>query len=98
MSRDMTLFVDNDGTAFHFYSSEGRSTILVSLLTDDYLNPVGGYARILIGRSMEAPTVFKRTGKYFLIAFGCPGRDPNTTRTALADDIFGPWTELANGG
>jgi len=96
MSRDMSLFVDDDGTAYQFYASEENSTLHVSQLTEDYLRPAGKYARILVGRSTEAPAVFKRNGKYYLIASGCSGWDPNTARSAMADNIFGPWTELGN--
>jgi len=96
MSRDMTLFVDTDGKAYQFYASEGNPTMHVSLLTDDYLKPAGKYARIFIGRSMEAPTVFKRGNQYYLISSGCTGWKPNAARAAVADHIFGPWTELGN--
>jgi hypothetical protein len=96
MARDMTLFVDDDGTAYQIYASEGNPTMHVSQLTDDYLKPAGKYARIFAGRSMEAPTMFKRNGKYYLIASGCTGWLPNEARSAVADNIFGPWTELGN--
>ena len=96
MARDMTVFVDDDGKAYQFYSSEENPTMHVSLLTDDDLWPAGKYRRIFIGRSMEAPTVFKHAGKYYLIASGCPARAPNAARSAVADNIFGPWTELGN--
>lgn len=96
MSRDMTLFVDSDGKAYQFYAAEGNPTMHVSLLTDDYLKPAGKYARIFIGRSTEAPTVFKRGDKYYLIASGCSGWKPNPARLAVADNIFGPWKELGN--
>jgi len=96
MARDMTVFVDEDGKAYHFYSSEGNPTMHVSLLTDDYLKPAGKYARIFVGRSMEAPAVFKHGGKYYLIASGCTGWKPNAARSAVADNILGPWTELGN--
>lgn len=96
MARDMTLFVDDDGKAYHIYSSEENATLHVALLTDDYLKHSGTYARIFPNRSMEAPAVFKRKGKYYLIASGCTGWDPNPARSAVADNIFGPWTELPN--
>jgi beta-xylosidase len=96
MARDMTLFVDDDGKAYQFYSSEENATMHVSLLTDDYLKPAGKYARLFAGRSMEAPAVFKRNGKYYFIASGCTGWLPNAARSAVADNIFGPWTELGN--
>jgi hypothetical protein len=96
MARDMTVFVDDDGKAYQFYSSEENPTMHVSLLTDDYLHPAGKYSRIFIGRSMEAPTVFKHGGKYYLIASGCSAWAPNAARSAVADNIFGPWRELGN--
>jgi beta-xylosidase len=96
MARDMTLFVDEDGKAYQFYASEENQTMHVSLLSDDYLKPAGKYARIFIGRSMEAPAVFKHNGRFYIIASGCTGWAPNAARSAAADNIFGPWTEFGN--
>jgi len=96
MARDMTVFVDDDGKAYQFYASEDNTTMHVSRLSDDYLRPTGKYRRIFVGRSMEAPAVFKRSGKYYLIASGCTGWAPNAARSAVADSIWGPWTELGN--
>jgi hypothetical protein len=45
---------------------------------------------------MEAQAVFKHAGKYWFIASGCTGWDPNAARSAVADSIWGPWTELDN--
>lgn len=96
MARDMTLFVDDDGAAYHIYSSESNETLHISRLTDDYLKPSGQYVRVFPGRKMEAPAVFKHQGKYYLIASGCTGWDPNPARSAVAEHIFGPWKELEN--
>ena len=38
MSRDQTVFVDDDGRAYQIYSSEGNATMYISLLTEDYLD------------------------------------------------------------
>jgi beta-xylosidase len=96
MARDLTVFVDDDGKAYLFYASEDNAAMHVSLLTDDYLHTAGKYARIFVGRSMEAPTVFKNGGKYHFIGSGCSGWDPNAARSAVADRPFGPWTEQGN--
>lgn len=96
MARDMTVFVDDDGKAYLFSASEENPTMHVSELTGDYLGTTGNYARICIGRSMEAPAVFKRNGRYFMIASGCTGWDPNAARLVTADSIWGPWKELGN--
>ncbi|HAR65628.1 MAG TPA: beta-glucanase [Lentisphaeria bacterium] len=96
MARDMTLFVDDDGKAYHIYSSEHNSTLHISLLTVDYLDHTGTYTRNFPFRWMEAPTIFKRAGKYYLIASGCTSWSPNAARSAVADSILGPWRELDN--
>lgn len=96
MARDQTLFVDDDGTAYHVYASEENSTLQISQLSEDYLSPAGKYVRVFEGRFMEAPALFKHQGKYYFIGSGCTGWAPNAARSAVADDIWGPWTELGN--
>lgn len=96
MARDMNLFVDDDGKAYHIYSSEENSTLHISLLTDDYLSYSGKYSRAFPNRYMEAPAMFKCNGKYYLIASDCTGWKPNAARSAVAENIFGPWRELGN--
>jgi hypothetical protein len=96
MARDMTLFVDDDGQAYHIFSSEENSTTHISLLTDDYTAHAGKYIRIFSGRYMEAPAMFKKDGKYYLIMSGCTGWAPNAGRSAVASSIWGPWKELEN--
>jgi hypothetical protein len=96
MARDQTVFVDDDGKAYQFYASEENATMHVSLLTDDYLRPAGRFRRIFIGQSMEAPTIFKRAGKYYVIGSGCTAWEPNPARIGVADNIWGPWKNLGN--
>ena len=96
MARDMTLFVDDDGKAYHIHASEDNSTLHISLLNDDYLSHSGKYARFFVNRFMEAPAIFKKDGKYYLIMSGCTGWNPNAGRSAVAPSIWGPWTELGN--
>ena len=60
MSRDMTLFVDDDGKAYHIYSSEENLTLHIAELTDDYLQHSGRYIRIFHGGHNEAPALFKK--------------------------------------
>jgi hypothetical protein len=95
-SRDQTLYVDEDGKAYRIYSSERNRTTYVSLLTDDYLQHAGKYVKAFVGRKMEAQSVFKHEARYWFIASGCTGWDPNAARSAVADSIWGPWKELGN--
>ena len=95
-SRDMALFVDDDGKAYHICSSESNSTIHIAELTDDYLDFTGKYVRAFVGRRMEAPAVFKKDGLYYFMGSGCTGWSPNPARSAVAPSIWGPWAELGN--
>lgn len=96
MARDMNLFVDEDQKAYHIYSSEENSTLHIAELTDDYLSHTGRYIRCFPGRFMEAPAMFKRKGKYYLMMSGCTGWRPNQARSAVADSIMGEWVELGD--
>lgn len=95
-SRDQTLFLDEDGRAYHICSSEWNKTLYISLLSDDYTKPSGVYRRNFIDQSREAPAVFRYKGKYYLISSGCTGWDPNEAEIAVADSMLGEWTTIGN--
>lgn len=96
MSRDMTLFMDDDGTAYHVFASEYNSTLHVAELTDDLLGYTGRWSRVAEMEWTEAPAVFKRGGWYYLVGSGCTGWKPNTARSYRARNVFGPWERLGN--
>ena len=96
MARDMTLFVDDDGTAYQIHASEDNGTLHISQLNDDYTAPRGRYSRFFPGRFHEAPAIMKRNGVYYLITSDCSGWAPNAARFSRADSIWSPWTELGN--
>ena len=90
-SRDQTIFKDDDGRAYHICSSEWNKTLYISLLNDDYTLPSGIYVKRFIGQSREAPAVFKRNGKYYMLSSGCTGWDPNKAKWAISDSMLGVW-------
>jgi len=96
MSRDMTLYVDEDGTAYHIHAAEENLTLHIAELTPDYLDFTGKWIRVFPTGHNEAPAVFKRNGLYYMITSGCTGWNPNAARSAVAKSIWGPWTELGN--
>ncbi len=96
MSRDMTLYVDDDAKAYHIHSSENNQTLHFAELTDDYQDFTGRYTRVLEGKANEAPAIFKKEGKYYMISSGTTGWDPNPARLSVADHIMGPWKELGD--
>ena len=48
MSRDMTVFVDDDGKAYHIYSSEENLTLNIAELNSGYNAHTGKYIRIFL--------------------------------------------------
>jgi hypothetical protein len=96
MSRDMTLFQDDDGKAYLITTSENNQTQHVSQLTDDYLDTTGHYTRILAHEALEGEAIFKANGRYYYIGSHTTGWAPNPAFAAVADRITGPWTPLGN--
>lgn len=96
MARDMTIFVDDDGKAYHVYSSEDNLTLQIAELDSTYTKHTGRYIRIFPGGHNEAPAVFKHNGTYWMIASGCTGWAPNEARLMKADSMLGEWTQLPN--
>lgn len=93
MSRDMTVFIDADGTAYHITSSEENLTININELTPDYLDFTGRYTRVAPGGQNEAPTMLLHDGTYWLICSGCTGWAPNEARMFSSRNIWGPWEQ-----
>jgi beta-xylosidase len=96
MARDMTVFVDDNGKAYHVFSSEENFTLDLAELTDDYTGHTGKFIRIYVGHQTEAPALFKRNGLYYMIGSGCTGWAPNAARWFSAPNIWGPWTFHGN--
>lgn len=96
MARDMTLFLDDDGKAYHIFSSENNATLYIGLLNDDFLSHSDHYVRIFENESREAPCMIKSQGQYYLLTSGCTGWDPNEASCAVADSVFGDWTLVGN--
>lgn len=96
MSRDMTVFIDSDGTAYQVTSSEENLTLNMNELTPDYLDFTGRYTRIAAGGQNEAPCVLKHNGTYWIIASGCTGWAPNEARMFSAPSMWGPWKQHPN--
>lgn len=94
MARDMTLFVDDDGHAYHIYSSEDNLTLHIAPLSDDFTYHTGEYVRMAPGGMNEAPAIFKRNGRYWMITSGCTGWAPNEARMFTSTNLLGPWKKL----
>jgi beta-xylosidase len=89
-------YVDEDGKAYHIYSSEENLTLQIAELSDDYLSHTGNYVRVAPAGHNEAPAIFKKDGTYWMITSGCTGWAPNEARMFSSSSIFGPWSQHPN--
>lgn len=92
MSRDCTLFKDDDGTAYFISSARENMDLHIYRLTNDYL-AIESLVKILWpGQQQEAPVLFKRNGYYIMFTSGCTGWSPNQSSYAWAKSIDGIWS------
>jgi unsaturated chondroitin disaccharide hydrolase len=92
MSRDMTLFLDDDGSAYQIYSSRENYDLRAVKLTTDFLHPTTSDS-MLFSLHREAPALFKYKGQYFLYTSGCTGWAPNKASLHTSASIWGPWKQ-----
>ncbi|MCL6731074.1 RICIN domain-containing protein [Streptomyces neyagawaensis] len=98
MSRDITTFVDTDGTGYMISAARENYDLQIYRLTADYTQVAALVADPWHGGHREAPALFKRGGVYFMLTSGATGWSPNQQQYATATNIGGPWTAMANIG
>ena len=97
MSRDDTLFKDDDGKAYFISAANENADLMLYELADDYLS-IRRTVMKLWTTKREAPAMFKQNGRYFIITSAATGWDPNQAQYSSATNIAGPWAALANLG
>lgn len=95
-SRDMTVFKDDEVRAYAFFSSDMNATMRIARLSDDHLRTTDAVAEAFVGRSREAPAVFRHGETYFAVTSGCTGWAPNEAEYAVAPSPLGPWEAKGN--
>lgn len=92
MSRDCTVFQDDDGTAYFISSARENLDTHIYRLSEDYLT-IDKLERILWpGQQREAATVFKRHGIYFMLTSACTGWAPNQGSYAWSRSMTDGWS------
>ncbi|MGW2488977.1 RICIN domain-containing protein [Streptomyces sp. NPDC001606] len=97
-SRDLTTFVDTDGTGYLVSSANNNDDLHIYRLTADYTGVDSLVANPWPGGHREAPALFKRGGVYFMLTSGATGWDPNQQQYATATSLTGPWTSWTSVG
>lgn len=95
---DFDLF-EADGKAYVVFENP-HTEMICAELTDDYTNLTGVYSSHLPQKCppfvREAPAVFVRNGKRYLLTSGTTGYYPNPSEIARMDSIHGEWTNLGD--
>ncbi|MDL2080318.1 RICIN domain-containing protein [Streptomyces sp. GXMU-J15] len=98
MSRDITVFVDTDGTGYMVSAARENYDLHIYRLTSDYTGIAALVADPWHGGHREAPALFKRGGVYFMLTSGATGWNPNQQQYATATSLAGPWTAMTDVG
>ena len=98
-SGDFDLVKFEDGRAVMVFERVHSDMIVIDL-TDDYLDTTVNYSvhyeRPYPPYVREAPAVFFRKGKGYIITSGTTAKMPNPSETATFDDIHGKWEILGD--
>ncbi|MFJ2237751.1 RICIN domain-containing protein [Streptomyces sp. NPDC087859] len=98
MSRDITTFVDTDGTGYMVSAANENYDLHIYKLNSAYTAIDSLVANPWAGGHREAPALFKRGGVYFMLTSGATGWSANQQQYATATSLAGPWTSMANVG
>lgn len=94
MSRDCTLFIDDNETGYFISAARDNADLHVYRLSEDYLNVESLVHKLWQGEYREAPALIKHNQKYFMISSFCTGWNPNQGKYSVADTMEGTWTDL----
>lgn len=99
-SGDFDLYADpTDGKGYIIFGRP-HTEIIIADLTADYMDVTGHYTQHFPHpgpiTSREAPCLFRKDDKFYLITSGTTGYFPNPSEIAVADMIHGPWTVLGD--
>lgn len=94
MSRDCTLFVDEDETAYFISAARDNGDLHVYRLSDDYLNVESLIHKLWQGEYREAPAVVKSAEEYIMLSSFCTGWAPNQGKYAVTKDMCERWSDL----
>ncbi|MDO5779858.1 MAG: family 43 glycosylhydrolase [Clostridium sp.] len=98
MSRDCTLFKDDDGTAYFISASRNNADLHIYRLADDYMNVDCLVNKLWQGEYREAPAVVKKDNTYYMLSSFCTGWDPNQGKYSSSASMSGKWRLLENIG
>ncbi len=98
MSRDCTLFLDDDNEAYFISNARDNADLKIYRLTPDFMNVDEEIRTLFQGEHREAPAIFRHDGKYTLLSSMCTGWLPNQGGYSMSERLDGRWTMIENFG
>jgi len=92
-SRDISIFKDDDGSAYLISATNTNADLAIYKLTDDYLGIEKLVCKPYKGLYREAPGMVKIDGVYYLFTSAAAGWYPSQAMYSTATSMEGPWSE-----
>ena len=93
-SRDQSLFIDDDGTAYLLSATNMNRDINIYKLDTSWTKPVLLVNTICKGLHRETPAIIKKDGEYYFFSSKASGWYPSQAMYASAENLGGVWTSL----
>lgn len=93
-SRDQSLFIDDDNTAYLLSATNTNSDINIYKLDDTWTRPIELVNTICKGLHRETPAIIKKDGEYYFFSSKASGWYPSQTMYTSATDLAGEWTPV----
>lgn len=97
MSRDCTLYRDGDKVYF-ISAANDNEDLIVYRLSEDLLNVQSQVLTLWPGKLREAPVVFQKDEKYFMLSSACTGWTANQGKFAESNNLENGWSDLHDFG
>ncbi|QKS47615.1 family 43 glycosylhydrolase (plasmid) [Paenibacillus cellulosilyticus] len=93
-SRDMLLFVDDDGKAYILFATRNNSDIVILGLDASWEQPAAIVNTVFVDKHKESPVILKHEGRYYFFGSTANGWYPSQAEYASAVSLDGQWTPL----
>lgn len=93
-SRDQSLFIDDDNTAYLLSATNTNEDINIYKLDDSWTKPILLVNTICKGLHRETPSIIKKDGEYYFFSSKASGWYPSQAMYMSTTDLAGKWTPI----
>lgn len=93
-SRDQSLFIDDDNTAYLLSATNTNQDINIYKLDKTWTKPIALVNTICKGQRRETPLIIKQDGEYYFFSSKASGWYPSQAMYCSTTDLAGKWSPL----